>query len=187
MVESHYFIAVPIPENIRKVLASRADGLRRKLKFRYWTGEEDYHITLFFMGASTQEQADDVKRGLQELVRRERDFFLEVNGIDGFGQKNCPRVVFAGLSSSEALQRLKKKVDQVVRGAGYRLEKRPYHPHITLAKKWSGGALAEASEYFEMDKAGLIRWRVDQIILFKVAPQMTPRYVPVETFRFGSE
>ncbi|WKB36730.1 2'-5' RNA ligase family protein [Terrilactibacillus sp. S3-3] len=182
MTESHYFIAVPIPPNIRSVLASWASGLRRELKFRYWTSEEDYHITLFFMGASTQEQAVDVKRGLQEMIRREQEFFSRSERHRWIWAKRMPesgvcRSIFKRGAHGFEKKKGGSSCSCCRLSAG---KKPPYHPHITLAKKWSGGFL-EAPAHYTGDVKGLLRWRVDQIVLFKVAPHLTPRYVPVKT------
>ncbi len=50
MKRSHYFIAVPLTAEAKQAIARFSSNAAPSLPFRTWVHEEDYHITLAFLG-----------------------------------------------------------------------------------------------------------------------------------------
>jgi RNA 2',3'-cyclic 3'-phosphodiesterase len=123
------FIAIPMADSTVAQLSrftgrlkSRADGLR-------WTAPESWHITLQFLGETGADTAACVVAKLREvhlppiLVRFEGLGFFDRTGI-----------FYAGVAVTPELQLLQRKVEEATGQCGFVPEKRPFRPHITLAR-----------------------------------------------------
>ncbi|MFC7393583.1 RNA 2',3'-cyclic phosphodiesterase [Scopulibacillus cellulosilyticus] len=181
---SHYFIAFPVPLNVRKLLYEWANLLKNDLDYRYWTDIEDYHITCVFLGGSSQDQLTAVKTKLNHLTKNSKPFDCQLKGVDMFGRKDRPRVIYGDIKGDEHLFALQQAVHQICSDAGFELDKRPYHPHITIAKRWGaqhGVSIKELlSEKISADQE--IKWTNHELVLYQVVLNQTPRYQPIERF-----
>ena len=75
-----------------------------------------------------------------------------------------PRVAWLGCSETpDALAALQQQLGARLQTCGYRPETRPYHPHVTMARK------VESSDPNHADFAPL-SWRVDNFALVEVQP-----------------
>jgi 2'-5' RNA ligase len=91
----------------------------------------DRHITLVFLGDTAPEQRTCAERAAAGV--RARRFELS---IDRVGYWPRPRILWAGCSHTPgALLELVQGLQQALVGCGFRPERRPYAPHITLARK----------------------------------------------------
>lgn len=121
------FSGIKIPKPIAQMLALK----RGKLNGARWVDQEDYHITLCFIGDVSHQAAEEFEQRLHSIVHP--PFEIELAGIDAFGSKK-PRTLFAGVSACEALSNLHGKHRQVVQKMGLPAENRNYQPHVTLAR-----------------------------------------------------
>ena len=97
-----------------------------------WTRDENFHLTLRFIGDVDEGVADDVDSALLEINAPPFDVFIV--GIGYFGKAKAARAVWAGIETSEPLIRLQQKVDSAMQRIGLAAEERKYTPHITLAR-----------------------------------------------------
>lgn len=90
-----------------------------------------FHLTLVFLG----EVPDPVLTALDDDLSRLSfaPFTLALSGVGVFGADR-PRAVWAGVAPSEPLARLQAKLDRAARMAGAEVEKRRFHPHVTLGR-----------------------------------------------------
>ncbi|RYM02118.1 RNA 2',3'-cyclic phosphodiesterase [Sporolactobacillus sp. THM7-7] len=181
-VSDHYFLAFPVPQNIGQKLKKEADRIQSACVYRYWTDPGDYHVTYFFFGQTLSGQLQAVDAIMTDLAKETRPFVVTLSKISWFGKKDRPRVVYAGFFESGALDDLRRIGGRLLMERGFSIEKRPYHPHITLAKKWvSGNPFTNGA--FHSDLSDL-SWEMDRIVLYRVHPYEVPRYIPVKIFRF---
>ena len=100
----------------------------------------DRHITLVFLGEIGPEQRACAERAAAGI--RARPFEMI---IDRVGYWPRPRILWAGCSQTpEPLVALVHGLQQALLACGFRPERRPYAPHVTLARKahkFSGGEL----------------------------------------------
>jgi RNA 2',3'-cyclic 3'-phosphodiesterase len=109
-------------ERLSLRLRAPDDGLR-------WSLQEQWHITLVFLGTV---EASALKALLAEL-RQVRGLPVQLE-IDGLGTFERAGVLYAAVEVTSGLARLQSAVDAAVRAAGVATEDRPYRPHITLAR-----------------------------------------------------
>ena len=122
------FIAVnPAPE-----LALRLDRLTGQLRAAssrgVFVGRENLHLTLVFLGETAQVR--DAEKALDNLSCE--PFEIEVCGTGRFKRSG---VVWGGVIHSESLMQLQQAVFKNAQNAGFELENRTYHPHITLVRE----------------------------------------------------
>lgn len=121
------FLALPVPPALWPALVALRDALGPGRA----VPDENFHVTLAFLG----EQREDVLEDLHHLLeaRRAPALALHLRGVGVFGAE-APRLVWAGVVPDPALERLAKGVAQDGRRAGITLEKRRFLPHASL--KW---------------------------------------------------
>ena len=110
-------------------LQSNGDGLR-------WSTPESWHITLQFLGNTSQEQYECIVARLRGLSLPPVSIQLAAMGFfDHAG------IFFASVTPAPGLLSLQQRVTATTGVCGFVPETRPYHPHITLARsKGKGGA-----------------------------------------------
>lgn len=121
------FTALEIPADI----AAELHGLHQPLPGARWIEPENYHVTLRFVGDIDRMQAREFAANLAEVSVDA--FELTVSGLGAFGG-NDPHAVWAGFAPSPALDALQRVHDKAARAAGLAPDKRPFKPHITLAR-----------------------------------------------------
>ncbi len=130
------FIGIPLATAVTEQLARlRArcehpgDGLR-------WSSPESWHITLQFLGATTELQYGCLVERLGSVIAPPVPIRIE-----GLGFFDRAGVFFVGVPVSPALTTLQQNVIIATSHCGFVPEDRAYHPHVTLARQkgQSGG------------------------------------------------
>lgn len=136
------FIAINLPEDIKKELSSRA-GRWPELPAK-WTTKDNLHITLEFLGALTDEEVGDVCVAVKEVAERHNSFSLNINKIlYGPPKKLPPKMVWAEGDKSKELTALREDLENsLTEKVRFVPENRTFAPHITLARisslEWKG-------------------------------------------------
>ncbi len=122
------FIAIALPEDLR----ARLSELQQGMPAARWVDPDNLHLTLRFIGEADDVQAQDLDAALNQ-VRAER-FDVTLTGVDCFGRGRKSRALWAGIAPCPELDRLRRKVEQAARAAGFAPERRKFKPHVTLAR-----------------------------------------------------
>ncbi len=120
------FTALEIPEDIRDTLLD----LERPIPGANWVDADDLHLTLRFFG----DVSDEIARDIADLLDTTPSdaFEMRISGLGTFGTE--PRLLFAGVEPSTALDSLARSHDRIARGLVLPKDRRPWKPHITLAR-----------------------------------------------------
>lgn len=181
--ESRLFVAIPLPAKLKGQLGKWIDAKQQVWSFHKWVFEQDLHITLHFLGSTKKEQLNEITSAIQKLSREQMPFGLSLKGIGTFGQAEQPRILWAGIDGEiDKLQQLQKNITSVLSPIGFPAEKRPYRPHITLARKYKGGSFPTSikNPWSEID----CEWMVEQIVLYETKLGERPMYYPLSVFPF---
>jgi 2'-5' RNA ligase len=126
------FIGIPLAAATASELATAvhrprsgaAPGILR------WSAPESWHITLQFLGSTTLQQYECVTAHLREL--RHPSVQIRLGALDTFDRAG---VLFVDVPVSPELLALQQAVTAATAPCGFTPEMRPYHPHITLARR----------------------------------------------------
>lgn len=180
---THYFLGIHVPSQVAVHLQTKAEAIRTRCEYRKWTAIADYHLTLFFFGALTKQQVEKFNGIFSDAAAQASVFTLELTHIDGFGASDHPRIVYAGIKHSQALFDLREKLNQTLAKETITLDSRPFHPHVTLAKRWQSGnpRIGGQSDQGQLEA---LSWSVREMTLFTVHPDRIPNYQPAAKFAF---
>ena len=120
------FIALPFSEAFRQVLLDGIRQLRDQSQGGNFTRPENLHLTLAFIGES--DRMADARRVMEGLSTR--PFKLELGESGAFGDLH-----WVGLRRCPPLDRLARELRQGLLDAGFDIDRKPFRPHITLARQ----------------------------------------------------
>jgi RNA 2',3'-cyclic 3'-phosphodiesterase len=128
------FIAVFPPLEIREEALARARCLFLGERVR-WARPENVHLTLKFLGDVREEGLDDLCATLEELCGRQVAFDAGLAGFGAFPSARRAQILWAGIGAgSSELRSLAANLDTALASLGFERDKRPYMPHLTLAR-----------------------------------------------------
>ncbi len=179
------FIAVEIPEPVRREVARRVAGLRERLPQARWVDPEKVHLTLVFLGEVAEDRLPGLSARLREALARYPPLPMRLSGAGTFPPGRPARVAWLGLEAPEELGSLQADaVQAAVETIGHEPEDRPYRPHVTLARcpsPWKRDAIEKLVAAFP----GTIGqpWVADRVVLMesKLSPKGA-RYRVAEEF-----
>jgi len=161
----------PTPE-LRAVLAGAAAVYRAQLGPAQWTLPADLHVTLQFLGEVPEGQDEVLRRALAGIQRP--PVRLQLAGLGVFPDAQRPRLLWAGVTPSAALDGLAARVAGALHRIGYRRETRPFLPHLTLARSRSPKSLIGRLPPLATDLPAWGSFNADALILFETCPAGAP-------------
>jgi RNA 2',3'-cyclic 3'-phosphodiesterase len=130
----------------------------------------------------------DLERHLDQVFSGRPIIEVQVFGVGAFPNLLRPRVVWAGLKDPGAtLEPLARRVDASLESFGFKREKRPFNPHLTLGrvrtKKGISSLVEEVRQ--KMDLAGP-DFTADHAVLYQSILKPTgAEYVALRNFDFS--
>lgn len=178
------FIAIDLPDSIRKVLGQQQTNFqtalcqanpakpKRDSDIR-WTHPEGIHLTLKFLGEITDAQVQQVTESLSAL-RPFENFSVEIKGFGFFPSAARPRVLWAGVQAPPELAQLALDVEHTMEKSGFPREQRAFNPHLTLARFRAPAPRPNLRALVEQQgDATLGRFEITQFFLFE--SKLSPR------------
>ena len=175
------FAAIRLPEDVRSELA----GLSGGLPGARWSPEENYHLTLRFIGEVDKGFAEELAEALSHVAGE--SFELRLRALGSFGGAR-PRAVWAGVARSEALAALRRRVESALVRAGLAPEERKFTPHVTLGRTAGARPAAVAAWLEERGAFRLPAFAVEDFSLMSSRLGGTaPTYREEVRYPFGGE
>ncbi|WP_246590672.1 RNA 2',3'-cyclic phosphodiesterase [Paenibacillus sophorae] len=185
------FTAVRLSPELRGAVGGMCRTLSRELSFAKWTHEEDYHITLQFLGDTDPRSIPELVSALKEAAADCRPFTLSLREAGIFGPPAAPRVLWAGVGGeTDRLQELHNRIVAATLPLGFHAEERAYKPHVTLARKYRGERVFNSGHLnaFKQEADALhMSWRVEEWVLFVTRMHKKPMYEIVETLTISKK
>ncbi len=128
------FVALDIDPRIRERITAFRDQMRRLAPDVRWVAPETFHVTLQFLGETTE--LEEIRRAL-EPVQCE-PITLSFRDAGFFPNPRAPRVFWVGIQSDEHLQALVSAVSHALAPLGFERDTGLFTPHLTLARSGSG-------------------------------------------------
>ncbi len=129
------FIALEMNENLQRHLEQVIHNGTQLLPNIRWVNPKGIHLTLAFLGELDDAQLADATQAAEVAAQQVRAFHYQLTHLGIFGTVRHPRVLWMGIDEpSGMLNRLQYILHQQLEQRGFELDKRPFSPHLTLAR-----------------------------------------------------
>ena len=182
---THYFWAVRLPDFVKQNIQDELTNVKGIFQFKRWVHKNDLHITLAFLGSvEDQQQLQSVINTVGHAIKDEKAFPLQVQGLNVFGSNKSPRIFWAAVNHEKNLFQVQKIVHRKCQEVGFTLENRTYHPHITLARNWTGQEEfnSELLEKYNPFCEKPLSFQAEEVVLYKTNLEEIPKYEPIAVF-----
>jgi 2'-5' RNA ligase len=129
------FVSVSVPKeivNIQSMLKSTVEPKGLKLR---WVMNGKMHLTLKFLGNTTQGSIDNLNEALFNAVKSAKVINLSISGTGAFPVKGRPNVLWLGIKGDiDELKQLTVNINNSLEPLGFITEKRDFLPHVTIAR-----------------------------------------------------
>ncbi|HEY3823272.1 MAG TPA: RNA 2',3'-cyclic phosphodiesterase [Bryobacteraceae bacterium] len=126
------FTGIALPEPVRDNIARVLRELR-PLAPLTWSPVENLHITSKFIGEWPEERLSVLKKVLEKLDSPS-GFDITIERFGWFPNPHRPHALFIGVQAGPELTALATTTEEALAQLGIPREKRPYSPHLTLAR-----------------------------------------------------
>jgi 2'-5' RNA ligase len=126
------FVAINLSEAMRSRLFALTSELRTRSSSGNFCLPENLHLTLAFLGECDASQAKAAENAMEAVCFE--PFGAQAEHIGRF-RRDGGDIWWAGLQKSQPLLDLQRELMGNLSAEGFALEKRPFKPHITLARK----------------------------------------------------
>ncbi len=151
-----------------------------------WSPEENWHITLQFLGNSEDALIPKITEALDQVANNYRSFEVRASGVGGFPEERRARVIYANVARTQELLNLQSSVEQATQPYGFVPEDREYSPHITLGRLRSAGSISDLISPFVRKK--FVDFQLTELVLFESTLRGTfPHYEPLHRSQLQSQ
>lgn len=159
------FVGIPLAQAVVVELSAVTGRLKAPEDGLRWSAAAGWHITLQFLGKTSEEQYGCVVPALRGIRREPLSIQLDAPGFfDRAG------VFFVGVRLSVQLGKLQQQVVAATGPCGFTAEDRPYHPHITLARAKGGSAAFAALKPRVREGASFSNFTAREFFLYESFP-----------------
>ncbi len=136
MEEIRSFIAIELPAEVKSGLQQVQNILKSgDPTCAKWVDPNSIHLTLKFLGNVKSEKMDAVIQAMTQAARRVSPFDLELKGFGAVPNLRRVQIVWAGIIGDiDKLNLLQNNLETALSPMGFKTEKRPFTPHLTLAR-----------------------------------------------------
>jgi 2'-5' RNA ligase len=130
------FVACELPSATRAALAEVQSQLRARGAAEVrWVHPEGMHLTLKFLGEVPAAKVGAIEEALAGAVEGPLEMRLTFPTLGAFGGPTRLRVLWVGVEGdAPRLVELARGVEKALAPLGFPPERRPYSPHLTLAR-----------------------------------------------------
>ena len=129
------FISVFVPKeivNIKEMLKTTIDT--RGIKIR-WIQDGNMHLTLKFIGNTTEESIDSINNAIHDLVKDTPFINLSISGTGCFSKRDRANTLWVGIKGDlDKLEQLIININNKLEPLGFPIERRKFLPHIAIAR-----------------------------------------------------
>jgi RNA 2',3'-cyclic 3'-phosphodiesterase len=128
------FVAVDVPEDVRRAVASAIEPLRARHPDGRWTPSGNWHVTLKFLGRTWPRLVPTVLGAVERVAASASRFETSVRDVGAFPSARRTRVVWVGLEDgAEPIRRIAAQLDDAL-ASEFPRENREFTPHLTVAR-----------------------------------------------------
>jgi 2'-5' RNA ligase len=126
------FAGIDLPTEVRENLAALIGTLLPCARLN-WSPVANLHITTKFIGEWPEHRLDALVAALQSLPPGQ-PIGIAFRGLGWFPNARAPKIFWVGVKADAGLVELARHTDDTVARLGVPPERRPFSPHLTLAR-----------------------------------------------------
>lgn len=133
------FIAIELKDECKRYISSIMREVRDSFdKYGTFVPLENFHITLEFLSERDEDEIAIIKRVMDDL--NNSSFSITLKGVIGSfkTKERTKRTYFIEMEKAMELNEIQWTLHQKLEEAGFTLEKRKYHPHVTIVRNGCG-------------------------------------------------
>jgi 2'-5' RNA ligase len=134
MAPMRIFTGIQLAAEVKDTILRELQPFRGAAAPMRWTGRDNIHLTLKFIGEVDDELAAKAGEALAAACIPAAPFRLRLMGFGKFPAADGLDVLWAGVEASPALDSLFAGVEAALRPLGIEPDTRPFHPHVTLGR-----------------------------------------------------
>ena len=176
------FIAIELPEAVKSDLDAFILDLSGGTRDYRWCAPDNLHITVAFLGDVDYDSLVGINRAMETAVAATPAFPARLGPIGTF-----PSVIWVGLSEgNQECEAIYKNLKPALLDAGFRLDDKRYHPHVTLARSRRRMDFSEKNAFECKILPKKNAFIVDGLVLFesRLLPN-GPEHLPLAKVPFG--
>ena len=129
------FIALELNEAVQRHLSAVMREMALALPELRWVDPAGIHLTLAFLGELDDEQLAHAVAASAAAAQQAQPFSYRLTHPGTFGAPRSPRVIWMGIEEpSGKLNQLHRTLNQELEQRGFEIDRRPFSPHLTLAR-----------------------------------------------------
>ena len=130
-MQKRLFMAISLPEDIKKRLFRFVEKEYKNLPVK-WVRQENFHLTLNFLGYILDENVLNICKSVQEVAKNFQSFELQFTGAELGPNSDTKKMIWIAGEKSKELSELKYQLDKSL--GFFVREKKNFRPHITLGR-----------------------------------------------------
>lgn len=137
------FVGIEFSSEIKEEIFELQKKLTPFAKSGRWKHEDNFHLTLKFLGEIDEQQASAINGLLAHIAPTHEAFTFGIEKLGTFGQSTfnpltgslAIRVLWMGIEGGEkALRALQSDIELKLEALGFPRDPRGYNPHVTLGQ-----------------------------------------------------
>ncbi|MEO7664491.1 MAG: RNA 2',3'-cyclic phosphodiesterase [Candidatus Limnocylindrales bacterium] len=182
------FVAVPVPEDVASAVGAVIDSTRAALgddaRAIRWVQMAGLHLTIRFLGPTPPDRIPEIRAAVDAVTADHARFAVRLAGAGAFPEAGRPRALWIGISEGvDGLAAIAGDLETRLAAAGWQMERRPYRPHVTVARTdgirvgpVAATILAEVASVLD------VGFEADRIVLYRSHLGSGPgRYEPLHS------
>ncbi len=152
MEQVRSFIAIELPDELRVGLTRLEARLKlSRQPWVKWVNPASIHLTLKFLGSIAADRVSEITGAMEAAVQGISPFHLEANGLGVFPNLRRVQVAWVGIGGEVAkLSQLQQNLEPNLARLGFAAERRPFTPHLTLARLRNQASSAERQRFGQL-------------------------------------
>ena len=152
MEQIRSFIAIELPDKLKQELTQLEARLKLgKQPWVKWVDPYSIHLTLKFLGNIAVDRTGEITGAIETAARGMSAFYLEIKELGVFPNLRRVQVVWVGVSGEvDKLSQLQRQIESNLARLGFAPERRPFTPHLTLARLRDRASLDERQRFGQL-------------------------------------
>lgn len=183
------FVALDFDENLKRKLYDIGSLVKANASRGSWVKKENFHLTLKFLSEIDESQVESIGNLLEVVSSSYSAISLKLDDLGFFNKRKGEYgVIWLGIEGDvDRLNKIYDIIEDDMEPLGFRKERRPFKPHITLGRR-----VVLDKPFIQIqqlaDKNLDYDFLLDKLVLMRSEEIMGKRiYTPVKSYRLKND